>query len=69
MSPDRDQDPETCMWFCPDCQIWVGSELDTCSERHDKPRYPVRNGYDVEKKHSRRVTLRERIEAKLRRVF
>lgn len=33
------------MWYCPRCQLWIGSELSRCNgERHPQPRFEIRQG-------------------------
>lgn len=61
-------DPSRCMWYCPDCQKWVGSKLDSCPCGAEKPRYPLLNKYDVNKP-SYRVTTADRLRAKARRII
>lgn len=61
MSDDRDES----MWYCPDCEMWVGWKLDECSEGHKRPWRPLRS-VDVDKDHAWNVTLWDRIRAKFR---
>ncbi|ELY66938.1 hypothetical protein CYV19_05150 [Natronobacterium gregoryi SP2] len=65
----RDDRPRTeSPWFCPECEIWVGWKHDECSERHHRPRLPLRYD-DVEFDHSWQVTFRHRLRGKLRSLF
>jgi len=55
------------MWFCPKCESWLGWKLDKCFEcGQRRPRRPLR-AVDVDKKPAWKVTLRDRLRAKLRR--
>lgn len=40
MADERDGE----MWFCPDCELWIGSKLDKCKDRHSRPRFEIRTG-------------------------
>lgn len=53
------------MWYCPKCEAWVGWKLDECIHGHSRPRRPLRS-VDVDKKPAWKVTLRDRLRAKLR---
>ncbi|WP_181691371.1 hypothetical protein [Natronomonas sp. LN261] len=55
-------------WYCPHCEMWVGTKLDTCLEGHSCPRLPLYYD-DVDVDTSWRVTLRDRVRSKLQRVI
>lgn len=62
--PDVTRSP----WYCPECELWVGRKLEDCMDRHGRPRLPLLYE-DVDVDNSRRVTFRDRIRAKVRRLL
>ena len=56
------------MWYCPDCEHWVGRAREECSCGRERPRLPLFHE-DVEFDNSRRVTRWDRLRAKIRRVL
>lgn len=63
-----DSDATPSPWYCPHCESWIGRKLGSCLNGHSRPRLPLYYD-DVEFDYSRRVTLRHRIRAKIRRVI
>ena len=63
-----DVDATPSPWYCPHCETWVGTKLDSCLNRHSRPRLPLYYD-DVEFDYAPRVTLRDRLRAKVLRVI
>ena len=59
------RDRNRTMWYCPRCATWVGYKRDECAEGHPRPWLPVRAA-DVDVDDARRVTLADRLRAKVR---
>jgi len=55
-------------WYCPDCELWIGYKLETCSEGHSPPRIPVRHD-DVDVDDSRLVTRWDRFRIKMSKTL
>ncbi|WP_018257663.1 hypothetical protein [Halomicrobium katesii] len=64
----RETDRHESPWYCPECAIWVGWKLDTCSEGHDRPRLPLRY-VDVEYDDAWRVERRDRLRGKVHSLW
>ena len=63
-----DSDATPSPWFCPHCEMWIGKTLDSCLNGHARPRLPLYYD-DVDFDDSWRVTQRDRVRAKLRRLI
>ena len=63
-----DSDATPSPWYCPHCEMWIGKKLDSCLEGHSRPRLPLYYD-DVDFDDSWRVTQRDRVRAKLRRLI
>ena len=55
------------MWLCPECETWVGTELETCRRDHERPSIPVCSD-DVDADWSKRMTRWDRYRVKLRKL-
>jgi len=56
------------MWWCPGCESWVGTEIETCFVCNtDRPLLPVTSA-QVSVDDSKQVTLRHRTRAKIDRL-
>lgn len=38
----RNRPREESMWYCPDCEVWVGYKRDECANGHSEPWRPLR---------------------------
>ena len=63
-----DSDVTPSPWYCPHCEMWIGKKLDSCLNGHARPRLPLYYD-DVDFDDSWRVTQRDRVRAKLRRLI
>ena len=56
------------MWYCPTCEAWVGTKIETCFQCNtERPLLPVTSA-QVSVDDSKQVTLRHRTRAKIDRL-